>query len=69
MPRALQRTKASKCPECGAVLNEIEYKMWGSKKFDPRSGFYHEDESLGKSDIEFSCPKCSVELDPQGLLF
>ena len=50
-------------------MNDIEYKMWGSKKFDSQSGFYHEDESLGKSDIEFSCPKCSAELDPEGLLF
>jgi hypothetical protein len=50
-------------------LIEIEYKMWCSKKFDSRTGFYHEDDSLGKGDIEFSCPKCSAELDPEGLLF
>lgn len=50
-------------------MNEVGYKMWGSKKFDPGSGFYHEDESLGKCDIEFSCPKCDVELEPEGFIF
>ena len=67
--RASRNSSASKCPECGALLNEVDYKSWGTYKFDPQSGSYSEDQSLGKSDIEFSCPKCEAKLDPEGLLF
>ncbi len=69
MPKAFQKKLSSKCPECGAILQEIDYKTWGRYRFDPISGSYQEDESLGHSDIEFSCPKCDAKLDPEGLLF
>jgi predicted RNA-binding Zn-ribbon protein involved in translation (DUF1610 family) len=67
--KAAKKAKPADCPGCGAPLNQVDYKMWGSKKFNFRIGLYDEDETLGKSDIEFSCPKCSAELDPEGLIF
>ena len=57
------------CPACESVLNSINYTMWGTKKFDLISRAYVEDESLGSSDLEFSCPNCSVKLDPEGVIF
>ncbi|MCU1332722.1 MAG: hypothetical protein JWM08_1714 [Candidatus Angelobacter sp.] len=69
MPKQSQKPLAAKCSSCGGILKDIDYKMWGSKKFDPGSGLYMEDEAIGKSDIEFSCPNCSAELDPEGFLF
>ena len=69
MPTASEKRKPSNCPECGAVLFEIDYKTWGRSRFDPQSGSYHEDDSPGNSDIEVSCTKCDAKLNPEGLLF
>jgi uncharacterized CHY-type Zn-finger protein len=61
--------KAPECSECHAELEKIDYTTWGAKIFDPSSGSYLEDESLGGSDIEFSCPNCAAKLNPEGLIF
>jgi len=67
--RKRNEIQAQECWACGAVLNKVAYTMWGSKKFDSRSGDYVEDDELGSSDIEVSCPSCSAKLDPEGILF
>ena len=64
-----EQPKAGECPACGATLNNIDYKMWGSKRFDQDTGSYLEDETLGNSDMEFMCPTCSAKLDPDGTIF
>ena len=69
VPRKAQKPKAGECPACGATLNNIDYKMWGSKRFDQDTGSYFEDETLGISDMEFTCPTCSAKLDPEGVIF
>jgi hypothetical protein len=61
--------QAPECSECHLELGKIDYKTWGTKLFDPLTGSYLEDESLGASDIEFSCPNCTAKLDPEGLIF
>lgn len=61
--------EAAICPSCGAKLATLDYKIWGTKRYVPATGFYEEDDGLGKTDIEFSCPHCSVKLDPEGLVF
>ena len=48
-----------------AELEKIDYQIWGTKKFNPETGNYDEDENLGSSDMQFSCPRCSVKLDPE----
>ena len=63
MAKALTH-KALNCADCGAILNKVDYTMWGTKKFDPQRGCYLEDESLGASDMEFTCPNCSAKLEP-----
>lgn len=57
------------CPSCAAKLITIDYKIWGTKSYVPATGLYEEDEGLGKTDMEFSCPNCSAKLDPDGLVF
>lgn len=61
--------QASACPSCGIILKSLRYTIWGTKQFDPNSGSYLEDDSLGKSDMEVACPNCSAKLDAEGLLF
>ena len=58
-----------KCEDCGTALNKVHYTMWGTKKFDPTRGDYVEDESLGESDLDFTCPNCSAKLEPDEKLF
>jgi hypothetical protein len=65
----VQTRKPLKCEDCGAVLKKVNYTMWGTKKFDPTRGNYVEDESLGESDLEFTCPSCSAKLEPDEKLF
>jgi C4-type Zn-finger protein len=69
MKERAQASQASTCPSCGAILNTLSHTIWGTKKFDPNSGSYLEDESMGNSDMEVSCPNCSAKLDAEGLLF
>jgi hypothetical protein len=69
VPRQAEKPKAGECPACSATLNNIDYKMWGSKSFDQDAGSYLEDETLGTSDMEFTCPSCSAKLDPEGIIF
>lgn len=52
------------CPECHEELQTIDYKMWGTKRFNPVVGGYEEDESPGNCDLIFACPHCDVKLDP-----
>lgn len=61
--------KGQKCSACHTVLKKIDYKIWGTKIFDPLSGSYLEDESLGSSDIEYTCPNCSAKLDLEGVVY
>lgn len=56
------------CPECHEELKTIDYKMWGTKRFDPQTGNYEEDESPGNCDLIFTCPHCEAELDPDAVL-
>lgn len=56
------------CPHCNTVLNTVSYQIWGTKKFDYKSGGYKEDESLGNTDMEFTCPNCSAKLEPESVL-
>lgn len=57
-----------KCPDCNAVLQTVSYQIWGTKRFDAASSAYEEDDSLGNTDMEFSCPKCSAKLDPEAII-
>ena len=61
--------KLALCPSCGAAMKTIDYKVWGTKRFSPSTGFYEDDDSPGNSDMEFTCPNCSCKLDPEGLVF
>ena len=56
------------CPDCSKKLETIDYKMWGTKRFDPKTGSYEEDERLGNCDLIFTCPHCEAELDPDKVL-
>jgi hypothetical protein len=69
MQKQIQPRQASACQGCGIILKSVSYTVWGTKKFDPESGSYLEDESLGNSDMELSCPNCSMKLDAEGILF
>lgn len=60
--------KQLSCPQCSEQLQTIDYKMWGTKRFDPQTGTYEEDEGLGKCDLVFTCPHCEAELDPDLVL-
>lgn len=59
------KKKPLRCSECKAALEKIDYQIWGTKKFNSETGSYDEDENLGSSDMQFSCPRCSVKLDPE----
>jgi hypothetical protein len=56
------------CTGCNTVLKTVTYTMWGTKRWDAKAGFYEEDDSPGNTDIEFSCPKCSAELDAEAII-
>lgn len=56
------------CPGCRKELLTIDYKMWGTKRFDSKIGSYEEDEGLGMCDLEFTCPHCEAKLDPDNVL-
>jgi hypothetical protein len=56
------------CPECHKELQTIEYKMWGTKRFNPAMGSYDEDESPGNGDLIFTCPHCEAEIDSDAVL-
>lgn len=62
------KKKPLRCSECKAALEKIDYQIWGTKKFNPETGNYDEDQNLGSSDMQFSCPRCSVKLDPELVL-
>jgi hypothetical protein len=49
-------------------LLKVDYKTWGVQRFDPTTGKYEEDDTPGNSAIEFSCPNCSIKLDPEPFL-
>jgi len=57
------------CETCGESLTTIDYKVWGSKRFNPMTGNYDEDDTMGNADMEFSCPKCSAKLEPVEAMF
>ena len=40
--------KIALCPSCGAAMKTIDYKIWGTKRFSPSTGFYEDDDSPGK---------------------
>jgi rubredoxin len=56
------------CPECQKELKKVDYKMWGTKRFNPATGRYEEDESPGNCDLVFTCPHCEAELDADVVL-
>jgi rubredoxin len=60
--------KLLSCPDCQKELQKIDYKMWGTKRFNPEMGSYEEDESPGNCDLVFTCPHCEAELDPEAVL-
>ena len=57
------------CAGCKAPLKSISYTIWGTKRFDPKTNSYIEDESMGNTDMEFTCPNCSTKVDPEGIIF
>jgi len=57
------------CPDCGKPMPTISYTIWGTKRFDPRTSCYREDDSPGNSDMEFRCPNCSATIVPEGIIF
>lgn len=56
------------CTGCNTVLKTVTYTMWGTKRWNAKAGYYEEDDSPGNTDIEFSCPKCSAELDAEAII-
>ena len=60
--------KPLRCTECKAALKKIDYQIWGTKRFNARTGNYDEDDSPGNTDMEFTCPKCSVKLDSEAII-
>jgi hypothetical protein len=56
------------CPQCSKVLDKIDYKSWGTMRFRSTLGGYEEDDSPGNCDLEFTCPHCEAELDPDMVL-
>ena len=57
--------KVPSCPECHEELQSVDYKMWGTKRFNAVTGSYNEDESPGNCDLIFTCPHCEAELDSE----
>src|SRR5689334_6271536 len=41
------------CESCGESLTTIDYKVWGTKRFNPTTGNYDEDDTMGNADVEF----------------
>jgi hypothetical protein len=64
---ALHTMDPVNCSACGSVLTTVNYTIWGTKRFNPETKSYEEDDSLGNCDMEFSCPNCSRKLDPEGV--
>lgn len=56
------------CTGCNAVLKVVTYTLWGTKRWDPKTRSYDEDDYPGKTDLEFRCPNCSAELDAAAIL-
>jgi uncharacterized CHY-type Zn-finger protein len=56
------------CPECQTELDTINYKIWGTKRFNTLTGSYEEQETLGSYDMNFSCPNCETLLDSEAVL-
>ena len=57
------------CAGCNVPLKTISYTIWGTKRFNPKTKSYEEDDSPGNTDMEFTCPKCSAKVDPEGVIF
>jgi hypothetical protein len=60
--------KALHCPNCEATMKTVDYKIWGTKRFDAKSGIYSEDDGIGSSDMEFSCPNCSERIKDEQVI-
>lgn len=67
-PKARDKKAPLTCTDCNAVLKTVSYQIWGTKWFNPESGSYEEDDSLGNSDMEFCCPNCSAKLDAEAII-
>jgi len=67
-PKLKDKKAPLTCPGCNVVLQTVSYQIWGTKKFDAKTGDYEEDDSPGNTDMEFSCPKCSAELDAEAII-
>jgi predicted RNA-binding Zn-ribbon protein involved in translation (DUF1610 family) len=63
------RPRPPACPDCGKPMHTVSYTIWGITRFNPQTGTYEEDESLGNTDMEFRCPHCSAKIDPEGIIF
>lgn len=63
------RKSPVECPFCGVVLETVNYTIWGTKRFDATNDFYVEDDSIGKSDLELTCPACAAKLAPEGIIY
>jgi hypothetical protein len=61
-------SKLLSCPGCQKQIATVDYKMWGTKRFAPKTGAYEEDESPGNCDLVFTCPHCDATLDPDLVL-
>ncbi|HET9182885.1 MAG TPA: hypothetical protein VFP59_12180 [Candidatus Angelobacter sp.] len=57
-----------RCPGCNSPLNAIDYRGWGTMRFDPERRAYVDDDSPGNADVEYSCPNCSAKIDPEEIL-
>lgn len=67
-PKPSDKKAPLTCTDCNAVLKVITYQIWGTKRWDAKTGDYEEDDSPGNTDMEFSCPKCSAELDAEAII-
>ena len=56
------------CTGCNAILKTVNYTSWGTQRFNPSTGSYEEDYSPGNTDLEFSCPNCSAEVDAEAII-
>jgi len=54
------------CDSCGGSLTTIDYKVWGTKRFNPTTGSYDEDDSMGNADMEFLLPEVLGEARTSG---
>ena len=67
-PKLKDKKAPLTCTGCNAVLKVITYQMWGTKRWDAKTRDYEEDDSPGNTDMEFSCPNCSAELDAEAII-